>query len=169
MYKANTISYNQPDGNEAFLRSYLQGQWKAVWNKLTGNRPNLEEFNNYAFRLEGGRKHLGPMNVAVSSVTGSVGRSREFDRDFRPLKTTLRDHWVNAFAQAGNNEKLPITVYKIGDKFFVKEGHNSVSVLKFLGKCHIKADVWEFSIRQMFVEKRPSAVKPVNQKLTAAT
>ena len=168
MYTTNTISYRFPNAKTAFLRFHIRGRLTSLWNKLIGHRPCLEDFSSQAFRLGAGRKHLGPMDISIAEITGSVTRSRDFDPQFRPLKTTLRDHWVSAFVQTISNEKQSVIVYKTGEKYFVKEGHNWVSVAKYLGKQSIQADVWEFSYTDWQVESFQSVVFPVNRKVTAA-
>ena len=168
MYTTNTISYQFPKAKTAFFLFHIRGRITSLWNKLTGNRPCLEDFSIQAFRLSAGRKHLGVMNISVAEITGSVTRSRDFDPQFRPLKTTLRDHWVSAFVQTISNEKQFVVIYKVGEKYFVKEGNNWVSVAKYLGKQSIQADVWEFSYTDSQAELLQPVVFPINQKMTAA-
>jgi hypothetical protein len=43
-------------------------------------------------RANGGLR-LGRREVEVSSIVGSVGRYRQFDRDFMPKKESLRGKW----------------------------------------------------------------------------
>ena len=107
----------------------------------------MEDFNCYAVRLQEGRKYLGMQTIPVAAITGSVGRSRDFDRHFRPLKKHLRDRWAGAYLRSGTDSWPPISVNKVGETYFVEDGHHRVSVANFLGKNYIQAEVWEYSCR----------------------
>jgi hypothetical protein len=152
MSTTNTISYQYPDANAAFQRIHRQGQWTVLWKKLTGENPYLDEFNNNAFRLDGGPKYLGVKTIPVMAVTGSVVQNRNFDRHFRPLKKALREHWIGAIQRTSEMNRFPITVYKVGRKYFVKDGHHLVSAANYQSMPYIQAEVWEYQLRKSFAE-----------------
>ena len=83
--------------------------------------------------------------VPVSKIVGSVHRSDEFDKEFRPLKMHLRDQWVSAVLRLKTDGWQPIRVHKVGDSYFVKDGHHQISVAKSLGILFIDAEVWDHS------------------------
>jgi hypothetical protein len=152
MFSIITSPSQHTAANEAFHRFLRRGQRAALLAKLSGDLPYLEDFNNYAFRLQGGRKHLGVQSIPVAAITGSAGRRREFDRQFRPLKKNLRDLWARAYQSSRDENGLPISVYKIGKAYFVVDGLDRLSVANSLGMKSIQADVWEFSCRTEHVE-----------------
>jgi hypothetical protein len=91
-----------------------------------------------------GERRLGLQVIALDSIVGSVDRTREFDRDFRPTSRRVRDRWQRvAEAQRRGEAMPPISVYRIGDKHFVEDGHHRVSVARAQGRSDIDAYVTE--------------------------
>jgi len=91
-----------------------------------------------------GERRLGQELIALDSIVGTVDRSREFDRDFRPTSPRVRERWqrINT-AQRKGEAMPPIDVYRIGELHFVKDGHHRVSVARALGHKDINAYVTE--------------------------
>jgi hypothetical protein len=91
-----------------------------------------------------GQKPLGLQVIPLESIVGTVGRSRDFDRSFRPASNRSRTRWEGiANAQRRGREMPPISVYRIGDLHFVRDGHHRVSVARALGLKEIDAYVTE--------------------------
>jgi hypothetical protein len=91
-----------------------------------------------------GEKRLGLQTIPLDSVVGTVDRSREFDRAFRPTSSRVRPRWERiAMAQRKGQAMPPIDVYRIGELHFVKDGHHRVSVARELGYEVIDAYVTE--------------------------
>jgi hypothetical protein len=91
-----------------------------------------------------GEKRLGLQTIPLDSIVGTVDRSREFDRAFRPTSGRVRPRWERiAMAQRKGQAMPPIDVYRIGDMHFVKDGHHRVSVARALSYTDINAYVTE--------------------------
>jgi hypothetical protein len=91
-----------------------------------------------------GERPLGLQVIPLDSIIGTVDRSREFDRDFRPTSPRVRERWQRInLAQRKGQEMPPIDVYRIGELHFVKDGHHRVSVAHALGHRDIEAYVTE--------------------------
>ena len=91
-----------------------------------------------------GERHLGLQVIPLDSIVGSVDRSREFDRRFRPTSRRVRDRWQRIAAAQRRGEAMPpISVYRIGDMHFVEDGHHRVSVARAQGRRDIDAYVTE--------------------------
>ena len=91
-----------------------------------------------------GERRLGPQTIPLDSIVGTVDRSREFDRAFRPTSSRVRPRWERiAMAQRKGQAMPPIDVYRIGELHFVKDGHHRVSVARELGYEVIEAYVTE--------------------------
>jgi hypothetical protein len=91
-----------------------------------------------------GERHLGLRTIPLEAIVGSVDRTRDFDRRFRPRSNRLRDRWQEIdLAQRRGEAMPPIDVYKVGDLYFVRDGHHRVSVANALGLDVIDADVTE--------------------------
>jgi hypothetical protein len=91
-----------------------------------------------------GERHIGLRTIPLDSIVGSVDRTRDFDRNFRPTSGRVRRRWEGVAAAMRRGESMPpIDVYKIGDFYFVKDGHHRVSVARAMGNEVIEADVTE--------------------------
>lgn len=91
-----------------------------------------------------GWRHLGLCTVEIEKIVGSVGRYQDFTRAFLPLNpdpVKLR-RLRAAFAK---QEKVPpVKLYKIGEIYFVEDGHHRVAAAKESGARFIDAEVVEF-------------------------
>jgi hypothetical protein len=95
-----------------------------------------------------GERRLGLQVITLDSIVGSVDRSREFDRRFRPTSGLVRERWQRlALAQRRGEPVPPIEVYRVGDMHFVVDGHHRVSVAHALGLKTIDAYVNEVITR----------------------
>jgi hypothetical protein len=91
-----------------------------------------------------GERRLGEQLIELDSIVGTVDRSREFDRAFRPTSPRVRERWQRInLAQRRGEAMPPIDVYRIGELHFVKDGHHRVSVARALGHRDINAYVTE--------------------------
>ncbi len=88
--------------------------------------------------------YLGRREVEVARIVGSVGRCREFDRDFLPITLSVGEKWKRVDLAFYRGEELPpVSLYKIGDEFFVSDGNHRVSVARYQGVEMIDAEVTE--------------------------
>ncbi len=95
-----------------------------------------------------GERRLGLQVIQLDSIVGTVDRSREFDRRFRPTSGQVRERWQRlALAQRRGESVPPIEVYRVGDMHFVLDGHHRVSVAHALGLKTIDAYVTEVTTR----------------------
>ena len=95
-----------------------------------------------------GQADLGLQVVPLDAIVGSVDRAVDFDRGLRPTSARLRSRWERINAAQRRGEALPpVSLYKIGDLYFVRDGHHRVSVAKSLGRTDIDAYVVEVSTR----------------------
>jgi hypothetical protein len=95
-----------------------------------------------------GEVELGLQTIPLDSIVGTVDRTRDFDRDFRPRTTRVRGRWQRIAAAQRRGEAFPpISVYRVGDLHFVRDGHHRVSVAKSLGREDIDAYVTQVRTR----------------------
>jgi hypothetical protein len=88
------------------------------------------------------RTAAGEQLIPLDSIVGTVDRRHsDFDREFRP-SAGARDRWQR-IAQARKRGEVmpPIDVYRIGDLYFVRDGHHRVSVARAMGDREIAANV----------------------------
>ncbi|GAB92177.1 hypothetical protein [Gordonia rhizosphera] len=76
-----------------------------------------------------GETQLGLQQVEVASIVGSVDRTKDFDRYFRPRSSRLRERWQRLAAAQRRGESVPpVLLYRIGAMHFVIDGHHRVSI-----------------------------------------
>jgi hypothetical protein len=89
-------------------------------------------------------RRLGLQTIPLGSIVGTVDRTREFDRSFRPTSRRVRLRWQRIAEAIRRGQSMPpIDVYRIGDLHFVRDGHHRVSVARQLGLEVIEAYVTE--------------------------
>jgi hypothetical protein len=89
-------------------------------------------------------RRLGLRTIPLDAIVGTVDRTREFDRNFRPTTRRVRRRWQRIAEAIRRNQSMPpIDVYKVGDMYFVRDGHHRVSVARQLGLDVIEASVTE--------------------------
>jgi hypothetical protein len=95
-----------------------------------------------------GERSVGVQPIPVESIVGTVDRTGDFDRQFRPTSSRVRSRWESiARAERLGAAMPPISVYRIGGLHFVRDGHHRVSVARALGRTEIDADVTEVLTR----------------------
>jgi hypothetical protein len=88
---------------------------------------------------------LGIQSVPVSKIVGSVSRHGDFDGAFLPKKGHLRERWQRIDRMLLQSGAFPpVSLYKIGDSYFVADGNHRVSVVSYHGIERIDALVIEF-------------------------
>lgn len=91
---------------------------------------------------------IGLRVIDLDTIVGSVDRTRDFDRRFRPTSGRIRERWERiAVAQRRGESMPPIDVYRVGELHFVRDGHHRVSVAHALHLDSISAYVTEVRTR----------------------
>ena len=91
-----------------------------------------------------GERQLGLKTIKLDSIVGTVDSRRDFDRRFRPTSGRVRERWERlALAQRRGESIPPIDVYRVGDMYFVQDGHHRVSIAMTTGQPDIDAYVTE--------------------------
>jgi hypothetical protein len=90
----------------------------------------------------------GLHTVPLDSILGTVDRAKGFDRQFRPTTARVRTRWERIANAVRRGEPMPpISLYRIGEVYFVRDGHHRVSVARALGRTEIDAYVTEVRTR----------------------
>lgn len=93
------------------------------------------------------RVRRGRRAVDTAEIVGSVGRSRDFDRSFMPLRASVGERWKRVDLAFHRGEDLPpVILYKLGGAYFVLDGNHRVSVARFHGRQAVEAEVMEFRL-----------------------
>jgi hypothetical protein len=94
-----------------------------------------------------GRRYLGVRPIPLDALVGTDSRADSFTRDFRPLHAASRDRLrslEDAFAEGGFP---PIVTVKLGEAYFVIDGHHRTALARRAGAELIDADVTELVAR----------------------
>jgi hypothetical protein len=88
----------------------------------------------------------GIQDVPLEAIVGSLNRTQDFDRAFLPRNDGLRARLrgMRQFAE-GDAGFAPVQLYKVGQAYFVVDGHHRISVARSLGADTIEAWVLEFA------------------------
>lgn len=87
----------------------------------------------------------GLLDVPLDRIVGSLGRDRDFNRLFFPRDESLRGRWEGVRKLAlGEAGFASVELYKVGDAYFVIDGHHRVSVARHFNTPTIEAEVREF-------------------------
>jgi hypothetical protein len=84
----------------------------------------------------------------VEQILGSLNRYHEFDRVFLPASDKLAQRWQSVNRAFYEEISLPpVVLYKVGQVYFVVDGHHRVSVAREQGQIYIEAEVRECATR----------------------
>jgi len=129
-----------------FSRARRKAFFKQVLSVISGQPANtLLSYDEIKEKLHiGGPIYRGIKTIRVDQIAGSLNRYHEFDRAFLPKEDQLANRWQSvdrAFYQEVNLP--PVVLYKVGQVYFVVDGHHRVSVAREQGQEFIEADVRE--------------------------
>jgi hypothetical protein len=131
-----------------FERAYRKAFWRKVAAWLTKGPNTLLPFYDLRDRMPiKGQHYIGLQQVPIDRIVGSLGRYRDFDREFLPRQTHTRQRWVNIDRARYEQVDLPpVELYKMGEIYFVKDGNHRVSVAREWEQEYIDAYVIELLV-----------------------
>jgi hypothetical protein len=111
-------------------------------------RETLLELDEVERRLKPfGRTYLGVRPIPLAALVGTDSRASSFTRDFRPLHAFSRDRMRSLEAAFADGGFPPIVVVKLGEAYFVIDGHHRAALARRSGADMIDADVTELIAR----------------------
>ena len=126
-----------------FSRARLKAFWHDVAAMLS-RRPNeLVSFDQVKRSLKTfGESYRGVQTVPIAQIIGSATlRFHDFDGAFLPTSTRTKSRWKSVDAAWYEEINLPpVQLYKIGDTYFVRDGHHRISVAREKGQEFIEAE-----------------------------
>ena len=131
---------------ERFRRELTKSQMADLLSMISGENTDLVQFDEVAKRLKARQRiEMGTQMVRLDQIVGSVGRYRDFNREFLPRSGADKGRWTQIDAMMNSLEGLPpVELFKIGDVYFVRDGNHRVSVAQANGLSHIEAYVTEY-------------------------
>jgi len=126
-----------------FERARRRAHWNRVVAFFRGKPSLLLPFDLVRGQLDvKSVSYEGIREIPIESVIGSVNRYHDFDREFLPTTGDSADRWSRVRKMFDSDLGFPpITVYRIGEGFFVMDGNHRVSVARQLGMKSIEAEV----------------------------
>lgn len=118
--------------------------WENIFSLVRGRSPDLLSFEEVQTALRAWQQVEGRQaeNIPLDRVVGSVGRYRDFTREFLPRESISESRWRAVDAAMHSQAGLPpIEVYQVGDIYFVRDGNHRVSVARANGFSDIEAYV----------------------------
>jgi hypothetical protein len=131
-----------------FTRALRTARLRRLVSRLRG-KPTARSISPSFDEVQGtlrayNRVHRGIRVVELDKIVGSVGRSRDFDRYFMPLRAAAGERWKRVDLAFYRDQVLPpVSLYKLGDAYFVEDGNHRISVARFHGIPDVEADVTE--------------------------
>lgn len=125
--------FPRADAEHDFLRARRRQVLSRLANRLRREPDDVNIMLPFDEVVEAlgyqGERRLGLRVIKLDSIVGSVDRSRDFDRRFRPTSGRVRQRWERLALAARRGESIPpIEVYRVGDLHFIIDGHHRVSV-----------------------------------------
>jgi hypothetical protein len=165
--------------DEQVDKDFHRALWRATLHRLrdrvlrrsvSGHVLSFEEARGALARWSQAYRGMG--TVEVEKIVGSVGRCHDFDGSFLPRKQSMNARWGRVDSAYHQGIGLPaVSLYKIGDRYFVVDGNHRVSVARYHGVAAIDAEVVEIKGRPRADVARPfrgDAVYSANQARQAA-
>lgn len=133
------------DYSRVRFKAFLNG----VWATLNGRPNRLLSYDEVKEKLHiGGPIYRGMQTVRVDQIAGSLNRYHQFDRAFLPTQDDTSARWLSINRAFYQDVSLPpVVLYKVGQVYFVVDGHHRVSVAREQGQEFIDADVRECATR----------------------
>ena len=141
------------DFSDRVRSDFSRARRKAFLNRIrsliSGRPTTLLSYDDVKATLHiGGPIYRGIRTVRVDQIIGSLNRYHQFDRAFLPVEDRIASRWQSVDRAFYKEVSLPpIVLYKVGQVYFVVDGHHRVSVAREQGQEFIEAEVRECSTK----------------------
>jgi len=140
-----SLPYPASRAEDKFYEMKRKGKIQGWWARILGKQNDLLPFYEVQKLVRGNRlQHKGLQDVPIDKIVGSEGRYQDFTRAFFPKDNADKERWKRLDRALNRLENIPpVELYKIGDVYFVRDGHHRVSVARANGLKEIVAYVYE--------------------------
>ena len=130
-----------------FHRLRSKAAMDRFWAGIRGESLDLLPYDEVSSKLRAvSQTNIGLQQVPLKNIIGSVNRTSDFDRKFRPLHDDDSSRWANVKTAMISPHAVgvpPVSLYKIGDAYFVMDGNHRISIAQEMGLDSIEAYVTE--------------------------
>ena len=74
--------------------------------------------------------YVGVRPIRVTDIVGTVSRVDDFDREFLPKRSKIRQRWENVERRYPEGDFPPIVVYELDGRYFIVDGHHRVAIAR---------------------------------------
>ncbi len=123
---------------------------RDVFSRADGTRQHARSFTDEQRRAGAVHQRMARTEtVQTQQIVGSVSRAHELRRDFRPPRNQRRRNDNERFerivrAMKRGHELPLIELYRLGDEYYVVDGHHRVAAALTVGQLAMDAHVVEF-------------------------
>ena len=147
MEDANTYRQALDD----FRRARSKAAMQRFWAGIQGRSLDLLPYDEISTKLRAvSQTDRGIKQVPLKDIIGSVNRIQDFDRNFLPLRDDDIYRWAGVKTAMTSPHAAgvpPISLYQLGDAYFVLDGNHRVSIAKEMGMDTIEAYVTEIKTK----------------------
>jgi hypothetical protein len=151
-----------------FSRARFKAFLNHVWAAVSGQPTTLLSYDEIKEKLHvGGPIYRGIQTVRVDQIVGSLNRYHQFDRAFLPVEDRIAARWQSVDHAFYKDISLPpVVLYKVGQVYFVVDGHHRVSVAREQGQEFIEAEVRECATKvNITPDLKPEDLKILGEKV----
>lgn len=132
-----------------FSQVSFSAKMHQLWAKFTHRCFCLLNLDDETKRNQLASSHYaGVKNVDINRIRGTLSKANEFDAEFNPIQARSRDRWINiAIEKMGGRELPPVELVKVGDIYYVRDGHHRISVSRSMGQSFIDAEITEMQLQ----------------------
>ncbi|NLC93792.1 MAG: transcriptional regulator [Treponema sp.] len=137
------MNFSASQSEEDFYKARNKAFFNEIQHFLSPEEASLISLNDVKQLIKPmNETYVGMQTIAIDKIVGSEGRYKDFDNQFFPKSSFLKNRWEHVDEAAINSIILPpIKVYELAGLYFVRDGNHRVSVAKAKGIEFIDAEV----------------------------
>jgi len=150
---------------QLYHEARMRGWWRWIGSMVTRRQTNLLSLAEVkATNTLHNSYDAGVQMVSLAQIRGgSPGRVRDFDSAFCPRRDHIKGRWLRVAEATLAGIGLPVVeLIRVGDVYFVIDGHHRISVARALGQQEIEAEVKVWNVEGDLPWERP-AVTPARR------
>lgn len=156
-----STAQSEDDFNKAHTRAFIN----EIQHLLSPEEATLISLNDVKQMIKSNAEtYIGMKTIPIDKIIGSEGRYKDFDNNFFPKSSHLKNRWQHVDEAAIQDINLPpIKVYELAGLYFVRDGNHRVSVAKTRGTEFIDAEV--VSLQSEIKLKKADSLKEITKQI----